>query len=238
MLDAVVTQPPQGNHTPIWRAMFTQMKPGAYLLCITQPPSHRHATHIEDCGFEIRDSLMYLMHNGFQTIIMARKPLDGTVVQNVLKWGVGGINIDACRVAMSVNDRSAYEDKRHSFAGVTGEKCGDTFKKNASPLLSPNELIGRSTLGRWPANVMHDGSDEVLDAFAEYGDRQAGHFPASQNTKSWKMSSMGKELAPERHTDAGSAARFFKTLKTQDELIEYLTTLVVPNGCTAYDPFR
>ncbi len=93
------------------------LKPGGHLLAFGAPrTSHRLACGIEDAGFEIRDTLMWVFAQGlpksnklpgglgtslkpaFEPIIMARAPLEGTTIQNLAKWGTGALNIDATRL--------------------------------------------------------------------------------------------------------------------------------------------
>jgi site-specific DNA-methyltransferase (adenine-specific) len=104
--------------------------------------------------------------------------------------------------------------------------------------------------GRWPANLIHDGSEEVVGLFPE---RDGGAFPATQNTASWKMSSKGSGLSPARAMgDSGSAARFFYCAKASKadrgsdnkhptvkptDLMRYLCRLVTPPGGLVLDPF-
>ena len=85
---------------------------------------------------------------------MARKPLDGTVAQNVLKYGVGGINIDECRIP---TDESDKYDIRH----YTNEDC---FINN-KPKSSEFQVKPKNDLGRFPANVIisYDENEYVLD---------------------------------------------------------------------------
>lgn len=219
----------------MWRQCLRVLKPGGHLVAFSGSRTyHRMAVAIENAGFQIRDQMMWVYGSGFpkshniskaldklagekrkvigqkepcgmfspdvphfgsasdvietyksspitapatdeakqwdgwgtalkpahEPIVLARKPLEGTVAENVLKWGVGGLNIDACRV---------------------GE--------------------------RFPANLMHDGSQEVLELFPE----SKSPKPYIQKTKSVGM--FGAEVYHDRksshHGDSGSAARFF-----------------------------
>ena len=109
----------------VWQECLRVLKPGGHLLAFGGSRTyHRLAVAIEDAGFQIRDQIMWVYGSGFpkslnvgkqdgciewdgwgtalkpahEPIVMARKPLDGTVANNVLVHGVGGINIDGCRV--------------------------------------------------------------------------------------------------------------------------------------------
>jgi site-specific DNA-methyltransferase (adenine-specific) len=134
----------------------------------------------------------------WEPIIVARKPLCGTVAENVLTHGTGAINVDGCRVHGGVRpliESTASLPPKNALGGsLNGSRCA-----------------GTTSLGRWPANLIHDGSDEVVRLFPE---RDGGAFPATQNTASWKMSSKGSGLSPARAMgDSGSAARFFYCAK-------------------------
>jgi site-specific DNA-methyltransferase (adenine-specific) len=90
-----------------------------------------------------------------------RKPFNGTVATNVLQWGTGGINVDGCRVGWNPDDRIAYEKKRRSFSSEEGKITNGCF--NASPMISSEEKIKNSQLGRFPANfILSYPEDEYM----------------------------------------------------------------------------
>ena len=90
---------------------------------------------------------------------LCRKPLsEKTVAANVLKWGTGGINIDGCRVGTEMIE-----------TGRGGRKSGSTFNASIGEQTEPVQ-------GRFPANLIHDGSQEVLDGFPETGDKSPSRF--------------------------------------------------------------
>lgn len=140
-------------------------------------------------------------------IAMARKPLDGTVANNVLKWGTGGINIDATRVPMSDED---YEKLSSGVERIRekGGTMGNSWK-NSSDLSGANPV---NPSGRWPANFIHDGSQEVLELFPESTSRS---FPAkprgSHNSNTFCKSggTINDAYVGGGYDDSGSAARFF-----------------------------
>lgn len=133
---------------------------------------------------------------------LARKPLsEKTVATNVLKWGTGGINIDGCRVEVDpISDASQIRTMNRSISFFDKPQ-----KENDNP-----QVV--SVNGRFPANVIHDGSDEVLDCFPNSsvtGVRQKPHTPSDGNgVTNFKM---GNPLA--EYTDSGSASRFFYCAK-------------------------
>lgn len=122
-----------------------------------------------------------------EPIVLARKPLIGTVAQNILEHGTGGLNIDGCRI------------------GARGER---PLNRNASIGYGGSEAQGAvidGGLGRWPANVIHDGSDEVLAGFPE---TTSGSKDATQN--GWGSNGIYGQGKPHRKAcdgDTGSAAR-------------------------------
>jgi site-specific DNA-methyltransferase (adenine-specific) len=135
-------------------------------------------------------------------IAVARKPLDGTVANNVLEWGTGGMNIDATRVPMSDEDYG----KLSSGVERIREKGGtmDNSWKNSSDLSGANPV---NPAGRWPANFIHDGSQEVLELFPDTKPSKSGGMSYNKDTQHLS----GKKPQPRTgHDDnGGSAARFF-----------------------------
>jgi DNA modification methylase len=145
-----------------------------------------------------------------EPIVVARKPLEGTVIKNVLKWGCGGINIAACRIpAPDGKPLFLYRQGlgSHIYGGGlhNGNRTGG---------------IGNE---RWPANVIHDGSDEVLAEFAKYGERKTGNTCtkriSGKDKKGYKGAAFGHESRPSGtvmkcYIDNGvTAARFYYCAK-------------------------
>ena len=300
-----------------WRLVMDVMKPGAQLVAFGGSRTHhRMATAIEDAGFEIRDSLMWLYGSGFpkshdvskgidkaagavrevvglsqnsratqnigargfdaaiggsalgginltapatpeavqwagwgtalkpafELITLARKPLGrNTVAANVLEFGTGALNIDACRVAFEGCDTTASA----ASAGAGSGQFGPIGF--ARGIVSPPHA-----LGRWPANVLHDGSEEVLEAFARFGESKsstaAGRYCAGAPSKAKGAESARVGFG---HGDSGTAARFFycakanaadragskhPTVKPQ-ALMRWLCRLITPPGGRVLDPF-
>jgi DNA modification methylase len=142
-----------------------------------------------------------------EPITMARKPLEGTVSNNVLKWGTGAINIDATRVPMDKDDfakLSAGVEKIRERGGVM-----DNSWKNSSDLSGANPA---NPLGRRGANFIHDGSQEVLDLFP---DAKGGAWVQTDGARHFNNN--GKPTSPKRlgsDSSNGSAARFFYCSKS------------------------
>lgn len=280
-VDAVVTDPPYGLvfmgkqwdtgevafDPAFWAEVLRVMKPGAHLVAFGGTRTfHRLVCAIEDAGFEVRDQLAWLFGSGFpksrnldgewqgwgtalkpahEPICLARKPLIGTVAANVLAHGTGALNIDASRIAI---DPSA-DDPR---LGGRGTWSSEKMAKNVYEGGYAGERVGSSPLGRWPANVIHDGSPEVLAGFPE---TDAGAIPARRGADKDRTAfgafAGQAVVANAGKTDAGSAARFFYTAKADADdrlgskhptvkpvdLMAYLVRLITPPGGVVLDPF-
>lgn len=144
-----------------------------------------------------------------EPICVARKPLIGTVAENVLEHGTGALNIDGCRVGIE-GGTSIENVKNVNRSG--NENVYGTYK---------NMAFGKPVfgLGRWPANLIHDGSAEVLAGFPETqngGKRNAERQTKNSNeyeTREQKWGYKGKTCVEIFGGDRGSAARFFYCAK-------------------------
>ena len=188
----------------------------------------------------------------YEPITLARKPLDGTVAANVARWGTGALNIDGCRVR--------WESEADAAAAAVG-----FAKSRAKRTATQSQSIGKESRGgeityfperlpgRWPANIVHDGSAEVVAAFPETG-VSSGGIGSPAGGRNVYMG--GFKNDPARGNagglgDSGSAARFFYSAKADADdrlgskhptvkpvdLMAYLCRLVTPPGGTVLDPF-
>ena len=168
---------------------------------------------------------------------LCRKPLsEKTIVENVLKWGTGGINIDECRV--ETEDVVGWGGSPSS--GYAG---GLDQKQDARPVQ-----------GRFPANLIHDGSDEVLEEFAKAGEKRSGKSNNNADigiyTKNAITPMRRGKLIP--RYDVGTASRFFYCAKASSKerkeynnhvtvkplaLMKYLIALITPKNGIILDPF-
>ena len=174
----------------------------------------------------------------YEPIIMARKPLDGTVVNNVLKHGVGGLNIDACRVGTSENDlKGLYR--------ATTENNSERSWKNTSKQIIQNPIVLEKE--RYPANIILDGSDSVEALFPEATSRYFYHAKASKADRDEGLE--GFELKQGGSLSGGADTRN-EIAKTNQplrsnphptvkptQLMRYLVKLVTPQGGLVLDPF-
>lgn len=144
-----------------------------------------------------------------EPIVMARKPFKCTVAQNVLEHGTGALNIDGCRIETTENlNGGAYAKNGSERTDEWGAHNG--FRRNQG-------IEFQQPLGRWPANFIHDGSDQVLNLFPESKGQQG-------DVKGTEKSRTGGEgtncygeydrIPSQKRGDSGSAARFFYCAKT------------------------
>lgn len=281
-IDAIVCDPPYelgfmgkswdasgiAYNLQLWQEALRVLKPGGHLLAFSGSRTyHRMSCAIEDAGFEIRDQIMWVYGSGFpksmnlkdewqgwgtalkpahEPICVARKPLAKgfTVAANVREHGTGGLNIDGCRVENA--DYDPNKKQKQQSNRVTWEG-GDT-----SGFRADHEQATYNEKGRWPANLIHDGSDGVVALFPDSKGQLAAVADAQRTKVSTygEPSDNGKEYEP--RGDTGSAARFFYCAKTSKkdrnennshptvkptDLMRYLCRLVTPPGGTVLDPF-
>ena len=151
-----------------------------------------------------------------EPICMARKPLEEkTVAENVLKYGTGGINIDESRVE-SNEDMSNIKAFGSMPENKTDEKgfSRPWMNDKQSILDKQNAAINKmKSLGRFPANLIHDNSEEVRECFPESG---GGKFSKSGNRVGgnceYSVGINGRKDAPDNYGDSGNASRFFKSI--------------------------
>ena len=163
-----------------------------------------------------------------EPITMARKPFKATVAQNVQEWGTGAINIDGCRIG---------EEEIKTCAKVPGKSFN-----SLAPVSGFNGCEESTHLGRWPANVLHDGSAEILQGMGEAArffytpkackaDRENGCFALP-------LVSYEMNRPPDSDVDLVPTVNrnFHPTVKPTD-LMRYLCRMVTPTGGVVLDPF-
>ena len=140
----------------------------------------------------------------FEPVIVARKPIEGTVANNVLKWGTGGLNIDGSRIGL---DNQADADiQRLRKGGFKTEYVGGDVKGYTSD---------KAIAGRWPANIILDPyTAELLDE--QSGITKSGSIkPHAQNHTTLYQGGLAKmaEITGSHQGDSGGASRFFYVAK-------------------------
>lgn len=283
----------------VWEAALRVAKPGAHLLAFGGTrTSHRLVCAIEDAGWEIRDTLMWVYGSGFpksldvskaidkeagveravlsprrgvtktfdvgctttikprdpitapateaakqwdgwgtalkpavEPIVLARKPLIGTVAGNVQRYGTGALNIDGCRIG---TETITTIGSTKQGTAAYGDYAGMTPKPHT---------------GRWPANLIHDGSPEVVECFPE-----AAPSCGSPKREQGRGGVFGGGAPGAIYRDDGNASRFFYCAKASRAdryseagndhptvkplaLVQYLIRLITPSGGLVLDPF-
>jgi DNA modification methylase len=192
----------------------------------------------------------------FEPILVMIKSNEGSYADNALKWGVAGLNIDSCRIPYTKDNPPIPQlaQGKTQINTQNGMYGGNSF--NESKTVS---TIGGSLEGRWPANLIHDGSDEVIDQFPETKSGSGIKHPPTSNIYGGNSLLASKTKGENEYYagDSGSAARFFYCSKASpadrscDGLVEnkhptvknrnlmaYLARLTkTPSGGVVLDPF-
>ena len=191
-----------------------------------------------------------------EPIVVARKPLIGTVAQNVLEHGTGGINIDGCRVG--VNGGCKRDENKAGTLHKSIGNLGNSLKGSVDGTLNNGRSPQVENLGRWPANLLHDNSAEAIAGFPETGPSTSSTSnprPAERHGTSLQLNT-GKSawvdgLGGGYDDNGGSAARYFYSPKASGEerdnnnhptvkpvdLMCYLVRLVTAKDHVVLDPF-
>ena len=316
-MDSIVTDPPYGlsfmgkdwDHgvpgIKFWEQALRVVKPGAHLLAFGGTRKfHRLMVAVEDAGWEIRDTVMWVYGEGFpkshniskaidkikgvkpkivdkhpapaksiysqgsktlprnvsitapvtpeaqqwngwgtalkpawEPVIVARKPFKGTVAENVLKHGTGALNIDGCRIETKELAGKIYRNKGNNLS------WGGTYGKGT---------VQGNPNGRWPANLVHDGSDEVIELFpndsarffycakASKSERNAGceglEEKKRDESRNVEQPSMNNGAGNPYNRGVKPITNHHPTVKPIT-LMRYLVRLVTPPNGIVLDPF-
>ena len=263
--------------TPVFKEALRIAKPGAHMLCFGGTRTyHRITCAIEEAGWTVKDCIMWVYGSGmphgqrverlmekkypdeapkwggwntqlkpaWEPIVVACKPFKGGVAKNAVTYGTGAMNIDACRVPSEPHDASRdgemSRDRRYDGRG------GTNFRNKPGPR-------GGDPKGRFPANLVHDGSQMVLELFPEskgqLADVRAG-IPRGPSVDYGEFGPTVEYL--KRNESCTSAARFFYCAKASKKdrgegnihptckpsaLMEWLVTLVTRDDAIVLDPF-
>ena len=271
----------------MWMKVLEVMKPGAFLLAFGGPRTyHRMACAAEDAGFFVHDSIVWVYASGMvkgknlykatglkkwkgwssqikpghENIMLAQKPFKGSIANNVIKWGVGGLNIDGCRIPSGGD----YRKKCESAVGLDSSRTKSVYGK-----WKGKRTNSFNSLGRMPSNVVlshHEKCKENKchkDCPIQELDRQSGVTKSQGIINRWKDGAkpFGGGAGHEYETynvrtpDVGGASRFFYHPKAPQKervvngvrldhptikpigLLRWLVRLVTPPGGVVLDPF-
>lgn len=261
-----------------WKAALRVLKPGGYLLAFASTRGFgRMSVAIEDAGFIVHPLIAWVFGSGFpkatrikaegydgfryggqalkpaiEPIFMGQKPFsEANGTASILKHGTGAVNIDGCRIqgAGDVKPRGSCSLDTGMNEGWARPWMADREKVKRAH----DEAIERANnLGRWPANLIHDGSEEVVAAFPEApGQQREVNDTFAPKTGTAVYGDYGPRPTVTPRDDGGSAARFFYSSKADSDdrigskhptvkpvdLMRYLVRLVTPPGGTVLDPF-
>lgn len=245
----------------VWEQAFRVLKPGGYLVAFAGSRTvDLMAMSLRLGGFEVVDMLHWLYGSGFpkslniekatgdpawsgfgtalkpmhEPIILCRKPLDGTYANNILKHGVGCLNIDGCRVGSSGGTRKVNPEGGRATVNAYGEGLN-------------GGVVVETGKGRWPGNVLHDGClPDPMDRYfysakASKSDREAGlelfnMHTAGEVTGGRQEGSDGLN-SPRSGAGRTSGAKNIHPTVKPTELMRWLCRLVTPPGGFIVDPF-
>ncbi|MBM4119112.1 site-specific DNA-methyltransferase, partial [bacterium] len=146
----------------------------------------------------------------WEPIIVARKPLEGTVAENVLRHGTGALNVDGCRVGTVDDVPSVHATRRSDYPqSYKGDGAGWGRSRGG---FAGDSVCWEPNGGRWPANLIHDGSDEVVGLFPQTTSGSGQRRPKPTENRAAYMAGWPAN-GYERDGDSGSAARFFYCAK-------------------------
>lgn len=172
-----------------------------------------------------------------EPITIARKPLIGTVAENVQTHGTGALNVDGCRVGREQKDVSGWS-QTGSAASENRAMSGANYARDAKP----------DADGRWPANLIHDGSEEVIGLFgtsarffycakASKKDRDEGLEECQEVSAGVRTGRKDGSVGINAYAGATSPARNFHPTVKPTNLMRYLCRLITPPKGTILDPF-
>lgn len=266
----------------IWEECFRVLKPGGHLLAFAGTRTqHRMAVRIEDAGFEIRDMIAWIYGSGFPKSMDVSKAIDKSA--GAEREVVGHYTVSNDIRGGNLKKGSATPLDRDitlpsTDAARQWQGWGTAMKPALEPITVARKPLSEKTVaanvllhgtgainidasriensGRWPANVMHDGSHEVTSLFpnTKSGGSVSGNEPSSVTNGIY--GEFNDRVPFTGYQDSGSAARFFYCAKANvtdrnsggvknehptvkpNDLMRYLCRLVTPPGGIVLDPFN
>ena len=242
-VDAIVTDPPYGlafmgkrwdydvPSVDIWAECLRVLKPGGHLLAFAGTRTqHRMAVRIEDAGFEIRDMIAWVYGSGFPK----------------------SHNLDGQHKGWGTALKPALEPITVARKPLVGTVAANVLEHGTGALNVDGCRVGDAS-GRWPANLIHDGSEEVVGLFPVSKDGVAINRNRKPGTMNCWMGTRAGPVGPDiGYGGRGSSARFFYCAKASKadrgegnahptvkptDLMRYLCRLVTPPGGLVLDPF-
>jgi DNA modification methylase len=178
-------------------SMYPSIKPSEY---VSPEPPGLLAQQWQGWGTALKPA--------HEPMVLARKPVEGTVANNVLTYGVGGLNIDGSRVPSDDGFEKAWDKPVSTNISAEGGKYISEGNQHTVDL-SSNRPVG----GRFPANFIHDGSDEVVALFPDTGKSTGGRIGKKTMGDVTNVPAGQYEAGDPGYGDSGSAARFFYCAK-------------------------
>lgn len=257
-VDSIVTDPPYGIEylgkkwdkkdgcvtfdPDTWSSVSSVLKPGGYLIIFGASRTfHRLVCAVEDSGLVIRDQLLWLYGQGM--------PKSSNIGKKLPDWEGWGTGLKPC-----------YEPILLAQKPISEVSIIKNVEKHGVGAINIEE--SRLECGRWPGNVLHDGSEEVEEAFSQFGERGNG-WSRNYGVEDYQGRQYGGGVfggggyfGNTTYCDTGTASRFFYSTKSSVkekthgrtinndhptvknlDLMKYLVNLVTPKEGIVYDPF-
>lgn len=234
------------------------LEPGGHLLAFGGSRTVQHlAVAAEECGFEVRDMLLWLYGSGMglgarlkpahEPIVLARKPCEGSAKDNMQTYGVGVLRIDAARVVPGPAVRTPSGLDRFNAANAAQGYRPSAYTQGPVPAADDKD--------RWPANLLHDGSPEAADvlgravgyfysAKVQVGEREYGTATLPLRTLARSGGAQAADARGAEYAEGQElglnrilARRNIHPTVKPVELLAYLQRLVTPSGGLTLDPF-
>lgn len=213
----------------LWKECLRVLKPGGHLLSFSHSRTYHMMTcAIEDAGFEIRDQIMWVYAQGMpksgtlkpchEPICVARKQFKGSAKARMEQDGIGSYNIERCRVpVINEQDLADFENNHRVTERLPADRAGESLGLFEGGW---KQRVGEAVIpqGRYPGNIITDGSECVCDLFPDSKGQQGnvtGNEPSAKT-----LNTFGEFLSrtpSSARGDVGSAARFFNTCEFSAE---------------------
>jgi len=244
----------ESNETSVgvWKKVKKSIKPGGHLAAVSDIEAHyKTAASIEDAGFEIRDTIVFLCQSdsfdrfetSYRAVTLARKPLaEDNTAQNTLKHGTSAINIGECRIEYSgpVKRSSRKSDGSGSNEDTFWPEGARTANRPATP----------TEEGRWPTNLLLDYETcpklDYQSGVLSSGEDAIRTQNASDSYHGGNTGAFSEGAVMTTYGDSGGASRYFNTPKDFNEEFEnsestglmcFLIRLLTPKEGLVFDPF-